>query len=190
MSTVEIQVLPAVPIPKKLTARHAAETLGEHFTAFLAANNLHGYLENPDYVLRDDRVNDVLLKVVISDGLRDTELKKLAFTIKNLTEKQIGVTKAYELMARALGYKGWQLARLCKEENGFIPNVWKGERSAVQNLFIEEVLKAHEFETTNRNPMIAELFARNGFRNLKADRDEKLKKVMKKDRQAKRANKA
>lgn len=166
----DITILPASPAPTLLTAQARVRSMGEHFVAFLAMNNIHGYLNDPDYVLRTDRVNDILLSVALSDGLSDTEFKTQAFAIKNLTRKQIGVGASMELLARAMGYSHYQLANLCRSPEGYIENVWSGSvRVAAELLSSEESLKQRQFRNYADNPRIRELYTlHNAFNREKS----------------------
>ena len=48
-------------IPKTITARVAISRLGEHLQAFLNANNISKWTTDEDYVLKDDKLADVLV---------------------------------------------------------------------------------------------------------------------------------
>jgi len=61
--------LPPQGVPKQLTARAAVVHLGEHFESFLAANNLHGWYPDANYVFRDDRLADRFVLIALSPGL-------------------------------------------------------------------------------------------------------------------------
>jgi hypothetical protein len=60
---VDITILPPEDAPPQLTARYVIGSLGEHWAAFLAANNISGWVQDDDYVLRDDRIADLLLTI-------------------------------------------------------------------------------------------------------------------------------
>jgi hypothetical protein len=124
---VEIIELQPQEAPKTLTARHAIETLGEHYTAFLAANNLSGWKPAEDYVLRDDRLADVLVEISLSTGMYLGHFKRVASRLRILTvqaDSKIKQRAVLEMIAKALGYPSYLLAKRCRSPEDFIENLW------------------------------------------------------------------
>lgn len=54
-------VYPAQEAEKPLTARVAIVQLGDHLQAFLNSNNISSWAPTDDYILREDRLADVLV---------------------------------------------------------------------------------------------------------------------------------
>ncbi|WP_141678559.1 hypothetical protein [Pseudomonas sp. AU12215] len=121
------QELPPQKNPKQLTARHAARHLGEHLSAFLAANNLSGWTAEDSYILREDRISDVLIIIGCSTGLYTGQLKRYAKIIKNLAKTcdgSITCSQAHDIISRSLGYKNYHTAYKCRTTDNFLENVW------------------------------------------------------------------
>ncbi|KZN20528.1 MULTISPECIES: hypothetical protein [Pseudomonas] len=123
----EITQLPPQEPPKQITARFVINTLGEHWVAFLAANNMSGWTAEEEYVLRDDRFADVLLMIASSTGMYLGQLKRSGKQLRNLaaaTENHVGLSKIYDMISKALGYSGYAIAYKCRTVDDFIENVW------------------------------------------------------------------
>lgn len=116
--------LPPEPNPERITARAAIRSLGEHYQAFLAMNNLKGYPDEPEHTLRGDRVHDLLLIISTKPGLTIEEAKAYGFRLKHITQGVVKLTEGYLMVVRALGYSNWAEARHCAEVGDFIPNLW------------------------------------------------------------------
>ncbi|MFJ7794463.1 hypothetical protein [Pseudomonas sp. NPDC096950] len=124
---VEITELPPDELPKSLTARHVIQGLGEHLTAFLAANNMTGWQVAEDYVLRDDHLGDQLLLISQSTGLYVVRLKRIAKYLTKVARAngaEIQLANVQEMLARALGYSGYHIAVHCRTVDDFIENIW------------------------------------------------------------------
>lgn len=124
---VEVTELPPAELPKHVTARHVINGLGEHYAAFLAANNLTGWQVAEDYVLRDDRLADQLLLISQSTGLYVLRLKRIAKYLTKVARAngaEIKLTNVQEMLARALGYSGYHIAVHCRTVDDFIENIW------------------------------------------------------------------
>jgi hypothetical protein len=126
----QVTVLPSEDPSPQLTVRTVSKTLGEHFTAFLAANNLNGYLDDPDYVLRDDRVGDILLRIVERPGMSIKDMKKRARSMHN----KFGLkhTDGLHVLSRALGYPAWDMANKYRDANDFVINMWLNRDTKVR----------------------------------------------------------
>lgn len=123
----EITMLPQDEVPKQITARGVIDTLGEHWVAFLAANNMSGWAADDAYVLRDDRFADVLLAISATPGLFVGQVKRQASKLKKLSESagtKVPITRVNEMIAKALGYSTYQFAYKCRTVDDFIQNVW------------------------------------------------------------------
>lgn len=123
----EITQLPPQEPPKQITARFVISNLGEHWVAFLAANNMSGWTAEEEYVLRDDRFADVLLMVASSKGMYLGQLKRYGKRLQKLaatTENHVGLSKVYDMIAKALGYSGYAIAYKCRTVDDFIENIW------------------------------------------------------------------
>ena len=123
----EIIVLPPAAAPTQLTARYVSQSLGEHWTAFLAANNLAGWVQDDDYILRNDRIGDLLLKISATTGLYLGQYKLMAGTLTALTKdsgSKIQISAVNDIIAKALGYSCYYFALKCRTTDDFIENVW------------------------------------------------------------------
>ncbi len=182
-----VQELPPEEAPKQITVRYVSRTLGDHFAGFLAANNLSGYLADPDYVLRDDRVGDILLATSVKPGMRIEDIKQQASDLKRLTEKQLGHSKCLELLARALGYPTYYLASVCRDADGYVHNVWAGEGKGREILYDQSgVIKGNNSRRVFRNNLIVVLYAMNRDRNVEHSQQKKASKGKGKNRNVKR----
>jgi hypothetical protein len=138
---VEVTVLPPQEADKQLTAKYVIKTLGEHAQAFMLANNINGFLEDDNYVLRDDRVVDILLRVSCTAGLTRAQVKRFAFNITKMTKEaksKIPLSAALNLVARALGYHAYNLAHACCDDQGYIENLWRYGACITNQLFAED----------------------------------------------------
>ncbi|MBX6690043.1 hypothetical protein I8746_10555 [Pseudomonas sp. USTB-Z] len=63
------------PVAKQLTAKVAMVHLGDHFDAFLNANNISSWAQDESYLLRDDNVADVLILLGTTKGMTVGQLK-------------------------------------------------------------------------------------------------------------------
>lgn len=123
----EVTLIPPQELPKQITARSVISTLGEHWIAFLAANNMSGWTADEEYVLREDRFADVLLMIAGSTGLYLSQLKRNGKRLKKLaaaTDNTVGLSKIYDMIAKALGYSGYAIAVKCRTADDFIENIW------------------------------------------------------------------
>lgn len=124
---IEIVEVPPEELPKLVTARYVAHSLGEHLEAFLAANNMSGWKVDEDYILRDDRIGDQLLLLSQSTGLYVSRFKRMAKILMKLGRAngaELKLTTAQEMLAHALGYNCYQIAYRCRTVDDFIENVW------------------------------------------------------------------
>lgn len=177
----DIIELPPEEAPKQLTVRQACETLGEHYLAFLAANNLSGYGDDGDYILDPNKVADSLLLLATKSGISKKQVAAEAFRITRMTGKVIKYSAALELIARSLGYAGYQLMMLCRDSDDWITNVWRTSKTTVVTLNGEKKLKNHEFKHVNSNHDINVLFGRNADENFRknAERNKERARVLK-----------
>lgn len=88
-------------------AQAQSRTLKDHYDAFIAR---HGIKEElPPAV--DHEVMSSLLEISRSPQVTIGECKECAMKVSTITYKKIRISKAYEMVARALGYKSWAGAR-------------------------------------------------------------------------------
>lgn len=138
--------LPPQEAPKQLTARQVCESLGEHYEAFLAANNIKGWVID-DHVLDNSHISDVLFRISATTGLyvgrlsnEGGHLRKLAKEAGNDAPLHFWLNCA----ARALGYPSYHLAHCCRRENGFVENLWPEGALMNPDDFGEELPKERE----------------------------------------------
>lgn len=163
----DIVVLPPEAEPKQLTAKVVLHRLGDHLQAFLAHNNMHGYLKDPEYVLRDDRVADILLDVASRESVHYKTLKEIARKLKLLSDKSMKHGHCLELLARALGYKTWRDCVFSMPESEVIVNMWLDSSSTQIRLFDTTVMNKAEARQVYDIPQIKNMIKANRQRNLK-----------------------
>lgn len=164
---VQITLLPPQEAVKQLTARYVINTLGEHATAFMNANNINGFLVDDDYVLRDDRIIDLLMMLSCTTGLHAQHLKDFGWKLRRLikcTGAKISVIAAYDLAARALGYHCYSLAHKCRHHDDFIDNLWK--YGAVIN---DQILDSEDRTVFKKNQRAFEALRHRRVRNRQRD---------------------
>lgn len=175
---VEVTELPPQPNLPKLTARHVIKTLGEHRVAFLAANNLTWCkMDDDEYVLRDDRIADILLMVACTKGMHYQHIKDFGWKIRRLAKDRpvdLPLTAAIDLVAKALGYNHATLANVCRDEDSFVENLWGHGVIITEQMFsgegkVKGNKRAYERVYANRHRNLAEAKVRN---KLRASADE------------------
>lgn len=132
---VDIQNLPPQEGEPQLTARVAVKTLGEHFVAFLNANNLGGYLTEPDRVLSDDRVGDLLILTACCKMINLAEFKRRATRLREISHRAIRPCEAHTLLAKAMGYRNYNNLLAARECDDIIYPVWDDLGSMQQAAF-------------------------------------------------------
>lgn len=158
--------LPPQDVPHQLTARAAVEHLGEHFESFLAANNLHGWYPDADYVFRNDRLADRFVLIALSPGLllyrcriTNKKLRKIA----NASGATIRCGAMYEMLAHALGYSHWYYAYKCRTVDDFIENTWPLGGAISMASFDEQAIE--KINKTSVNARMAERYRFNKIRD-------------------------
>ncbi len=137
-------VYPAQEVDKLLTARVAIIHLGDHLQAFLNANNISNWAPSDDYVLREDRLADVLVCLGTAKGMSIAQIKYHARKLLKLVRAAGNPMKlnfAYNLVANCLGYKAYRLAYMCRSIDHHVENLWPLDMINNGHLFNEgEVL--------------------------------------------------
>ena len=137
-------VYPAQEVDKLLTARVAIIHLGDHLQAFLNANNISNWAPSDDYVLREDRLADVLVCLGTAKGMSIAQIKYRARKLLKLVRAAGNPMKlnfAYNLVANCLGYKAYRLAYMCRSIDHHVENLWPLDMINNGHLFNEgEVL--------------------------------------------------
>ena len=120
-------VYPAQESEKPLTARVAIVQLGDHLQAFLNSNNISSWAPTDDYILREDRLADVLVCLGTAKGMSIAQIK---YRAKNLLKvvraygNPMKLSFAYDLVANCLGYKAFRLAHMCRSIDHYVENLW------------------------------------------------------------------
>lgn len=173
----EIIVLPPAAAPTQLTARYVSQSLGEHWTAFLAANNMAGWVRDDDYILRDDRIGDLLLTISATTGLYLGQFKHMASAISALSKEsgsKIQLSAVNEIVAKALGYYSYNFAYKCRTTDDFIENVWPtGAALSLTELDIEAGDVRQHLYTKNR---LMDRLKMNISRDRRANLDSSIKR--------------
>ncbi|VVM75927.1 hypothetical protein PS673_02021 [Pseudomonas fluorescens] len=118
---------PPQEIGRKLTAKSVCESLGEHFSAFLVANNISGWSECDSYILRGDRISDLLIMISCCTGLYVGQVKFQARRVRELAKASgvnLRLCDTYQMLARALGYRSYHDAYKCRSVDDFIESIW------------------------------------------------------------------
>jgi hypothetical protein len=129
--------------PRQLTARAAIKHLGEHLQAFLNANNIASWKPDDDYVLRSDKVADVLVTLGNARVLTVAQLKFQAKLLQRLfttSGAKISLSNSQNMVARCLGYKDYRLAYFCRSVDHYVDNLWPTEMVVMGQLLTESDL--------------------------------------------------
>lgn len=174
----EITILPPQPDEPQITARHAIQSLGQHAESFLAANNLKGWVAEEDYVLRYDRIADLLLMLSASTGLYLGQVKRFARRISKLSQSEAGkiaLREALDLVVKSLGYFSYDVAYKCRSADEFIQNFWP--QGAVLGLNSLE----DNAPGSNANQRVINILLHNYRRNIEQDRQINREELILKD---------
>ncbi|KYC17531.1 hypothetical protein WM94_21645 [Pseudomonas sp. ABFPK] len=115
------------PVDKQLTAKVAMANLGDHFKAFLNANNVSNWAQDDCYLLRDDKVADVLILLSTTKGMTVGQLKYQGKKLIKLVAASGGKLRqmlAYRMVANCLGYETYEFALSCRSVDDYIDNLW------------------------------------------------------------------
>ncbi|MDT8924648.1 hypothetical protein RBE51_17715 [Pseudomonas taiwanensis] len=163
----EITVLPPQPDEPQITARFAIQSLGEHAAGFLAANNLQGWPDDHDYVLRNDRIGDILLMLSATTGLYVGQAKRFAWLISKISEEaaaKIPRRASLDMVVKALGYFSYDVAYKCRSVDDFVQNFWpQGSAMGLQSL-------ESQAPRTNANQRVINILLHHYQRNQEMDR--------------------
>ncbi|KPC17117.1 Uncharacterized protein AC499_1278 [Pseudomonas amygdali pv. lachrymans] len=132
----------------------------------MAANNLQGWAEDEAYVLRLDRLADVLLMLSASTGLYVGQVKRYARRISKLSDaggSKIKRAKALDFVVKALGYYSYDVAYRCRGADDFIQNFWP-HGSAMSLRSLEKSV-----DQIHSNDRIIGILLHNYQRNLEQD---------------------
>lgn len=122
------------PLRGRLTILQRIQARGPAFQTWLTMNNINPYPAHAvntldPYTLGEDRIDAIMLTAALSKGLSQCEFRRLTFLLKNLSKGSISHSLAMELLARAMGYKNYTLAALCRDPDDperFLENIWEG----------------------------------------------------------------
>lgn len=89
----------------KLTARVAIKTLGEHFLAFLAANNLQGFVKDNDQEITDSTIGGALMLLAMKPEHTGLEMKEAAKHLEKISGGVLSHHRARVLVQLAVGVK-------------------------------------------------------------------------------------
>lgn len=98
-----LQILPYIPPPTSLTAKHAPQCLEEHLLAFLAANNRSGFDAEASTVAESEFMVR-LQELRGRESMSEENFKRFAWKLKKLTTGAVKHGHVLEVCARALGY--------------------------------------------------------------------------------------
>lgn len=135
---VEITVLPSQPAPQRITVRQACDSLGEHYQAFLAANNLKGYVDDPDRLLSIDKIGDLILLAMLSTHLTRDEYNWYLSRLQELSNGLLSNSRAKIVLRQALGYNRTQPIKYDADGN-FVNRLHATRRSAARAHLVEGI---------------------------------------------------
>ncbi|WP_409262953.1 hypothetical protein [Pseudomonas putida] len=154
-------------IPKTLTARVAISRLGEHLQAFLNANNIANWTPDEDYVLRDDKLADVLVTIGAAKGMTIAQMKYQARKVRKLAKAGGAIMKlnhAYSMVANCLGYRDFRTSFMCRSVDHYVDNLW------LTGVLLRDGLLASERpETWPSSRITDELRARMRFNKIRSN---------------------
>lgn len=133
-------VYPPQEVDTVLTAKAAILHLGDHFQAFLNANNISNWAPADDYTLTDDRVADVLVYLGTAKGMSIAQIKYRARKLVKLVRSSGGAMRlsfAYNMVANCLGYNDYRFAYMCRSVDHYVENLWPLEVISNSYLFKE-----------------------------------------------------
>lgn len=113
MATLTLRA-PPQGAPKKLTARAYPTNRGrgEQIRAFLAANNLSGFVDDTEEeadIQNPETVVQLLMQMLVTKEFLDTELRFYAGEFRRFFPPgKIKQTLALHLLARVIGYNDWE----------------------------------------------------------------------------------
>ncbi|MBX8617346.1 hypothetical protein K5D48_09790 [Pseudomonas cichorii] len=145
-------VYPAQEAEKPLTARVAIVQLGDHLQAFLNSNNISSWAPTDDYILREDRLADVLVCLGTAKGMSIAQIKYRAKKLLKLVRaygNPMKLSFAYDLVANCLGYKAFRLAHMCRSIDHYVENLWPLEVINNGRLFNEGAFLAWPSSSTS-----------------------------------------
>ena len=145
-------VYPAQEAEKPLTARVAIVQLGDHLQAFLNSNNISSWAPTDDYILREDRLADVLVCLGTAKGMSIAQIKYRAKKLLKLVRaygNPMKLSFAYDLVANCLGYKAFRLAHMCRSIDHYVENLWPLEVIINGRLFNEGAFLAWPSSSTS-----------------------------------------
>jgi hypothetical protein len=125
----EVIIVDAEDGPRGVTVRHVANSLGEHFAGFLAANNMGGWVRDvgDDYVLDRNKLADTIM---LFAGSSHQTLNKFSKAAKRLVRaarangSELKHGQVLDMLARALGHNGYVEAHQARNKEDVIFNEW------------------------------------------------------------------
>ncbi|RMR86254.1 hypothetical protein [Pseudomonas coronafaciens] len=159
-------VYPPQEIDKVITAKAAITHLGDHFQAFLNANNISSWAPADDYTLRDDRVADILVCLGTSKGMSIAQIKYRAKKLMKVVKASGGTMKlnfAYNVVANCLGYSAFQFANRCRSVDHYVENLWP--LGMVNNGSLFEEMKKEHWPSSSVSMRMRENIELNKFRD-------------------------
>lgn len=170
-------------IPKTITARVAISRLGEHLQAFLNANNISKWTTDEDYVLKDDKLADVLVTLGTAKGMTIAQIKYQARRVRKLAKAGGAIMKlnhAYSMVANCLGYRDFKTSFKCRSVDHYVDNLWLTDM-----LLRDGLLASERPESWPSSRITDELRARMRFNKIRSNIINPIKKRGRKARSQK-----
>jgi hypothetical protein len=101
--------LPPGPEPKPLTARHHASDFHDRLTAFLAVNNVHGFVIED--IPPESEVMKFLIEFEQHERMTLEKFKRHAHKLKDLCQRTVKNSHCLELLAAVWGYRTYTALR-------------------------------------------------------------------------------
>ncbi len=141
--------------------------MGEHLQAFLNANNIANWTPDEDYVLRDDKLADVLVTIGAAKGMTIAQMKYQARKVRKLAKAGGAIMKlnhAYSMVANCLGYRDFRTSFMCRSVDHYVDNLW------LTGVLLRDGLLASERpETWPSSRITDELRARMRFNKIRSN---------------------
>lgn len=128
---------PPQPAVKQLTAKAAIDNFGDHFQAFLNANNIASWKPEDGYVLSNDKISDILVTLGNAKGMTIAQIKHHARRINKLmktSRAKHARSQSLDMVVNCLGYKRFQFAYMCRSVDHYVDNLWPTEMTITGQL--------------------------------------------------------
>lgn len=103
----KFQTLPYIPPDPQLTAWHGSDTLAEHLKGFLCVNNRNGFKQDLSTIPPEGTIGHVFHLFATASRVTHRTLQYRAKQVRDLSQREIGLCRAYDYLSQCLGYKNY-----------------------------------------------------------------------------------